>query len=824
MNELTPEQKTLLDYIKQRLKVPFNEGQSKLLIPTAEPLMAFAVPGSGKTNTLVPRVWILELISQIPGEYIWVVTFTKKAAREFSNRHAKFGKMIDPNLESRVKIKTIHAMCHQYVSTFHIEVGLSEFGVMTEQASKERLRDVISSIRKCKPINVPMNEVSNILTVISWLDNRLLFTREEITNTMQFRDLKIKWEEYKMIYDNFKYIMKSTGQLTQDEVMVKYLELLRKNENVLEIVRKGIKYICVDEFQDTTPLQYEIIKMMKAPNTGITVVGDSDQSIYRWRGATNIVFNFMKDFPTHQKVGLDINYRCPEIIIKSANALIRNNNLRVDIAAKGTNKQGDVKIIPCSSNKQASLEIGNRIIKEYLESNRDNHVLMDKLVLYRNHAQAMFLLYMLASNEVPVNVSGASLPHKDKIVRDIHDIIMMLKNPRDSKLAHKCMRLVSSQIKRTKEADCPFFNSSETEHFAKVQVKVKDRNLYQSELVELIHISNMITNNESAVAIFKRIVPLYMNNYYMAGRVYDFLGKTKEDTDAVVTFLYTAVPEDYTYSQFNFMMGQCEQFLNEQKKTFVGINVLSMHGAKGLEAETVYILDSNGKTSPSDTKITTLLEGRNYAELEDYINEERSLFYVAITRTTKNLIMTYNEHNPSPFNLESGLNKDGKVHSTKLSLKTLNVSDYEIQRAHAKLTGQPMPDHAPQMFPNQQQQAMQQQQPMQQQQHQQRAPQAPIGQPMQRQGMPPQAPQAPQGTPFVAPPSSLPFGSAPQQQGTTPDLRGAMQHHQQQANNAHQQQEQQMRQMFGSALASLSESVDKLEERPTGKVNNLMGQ
>lgn len=689
VSEFTQEQTALIEYIKGRIGINFNEGQTKLLYPTSKPMLAFAVPGSGKTNTLTLRVWNLELVLGIPAEYIWVVTFTKKAAREFQKRHKKFGALIDPSLQSRVKVKTIHAMCYQYVDTFQKECGLGGFNLMMDGDSESLLKEVMTPLKKKGSPPISTSEVKSVLSAINWFDNRLLFTREEITHKMEFKDLKMSWEHYKKIYDNFKYIMKSTGSLTQDETMMHYLNLLRTNKNVREVVQKGIQYICVDEFQDTTPLQYEIIKMMKAPDTGITVVGDSDQSIYRWRGATNIVFNFMNDFQDHVKAEIGINYRCPDNVINAANNLIKNNNLRLPISATGTGKKGKITILPCTSNKQASMEIGNRIITEYMESGRDNHTLIDKLILYRNHSQAMFLLYMLATNEVPVNTSGATLPHKDKIVKDIHDIIMLLKNPRDSQMAHKCMRFISSQIRNTPKDKCPFYNSGNTEHFAKVPVSVRDMSLYQNELVELINISKMIADDLPAVQIFQRIVPMYMNNYYMKNNVYDFIGKTQEDAEAVVSFLYTAVPEDYTYSQFLFMMNQAEQFLNSQKSTFVGLDIYSMHGAKGLEADKVYILDSNGKTNPSQTKIDALLQNSNYPELEDYISEERSLFFVAATRAGVELIMTYNVNNPSPFNLESGLHKDLTPMPERLSLRTLGVSEMDIKRAHNTLLGKP---------------------------------------------------------------------------------------------------------------------------------------
>lgn len=803
--EFTEQDMQVIEYIKQRLAINFNEGQTKLLIPTAKPLLSFAVPGSGKTNTMTGLVALLELVSQIAGSRIWVVTFTRKSTSEFKKRHEKFMKKIDPTLKSMVNIKTIHAACNHYVAALQHSMGLEDYTIMSESETENLLKEVVNSIRKGS--SNQSVDTRTLLGTIGWLDNRLFFDRHQVVSTSQFRSLKMKYEEYKLIYDNYKYLMKSLKKLSQDEVMLQFYNYLKSNEVVRQQIQKEIEYICVDEFQDTTPLQYEIIKSLKSEKCGMAVVGDGDQSIYKWRGATNIIFNFMSDFPDHEKAKMNVNYRCPDIVIQCSNALIRNNVLREEIEAVGTGKQGDIEIIPCTGNHQATLEIGSRIIKQYLDSNRDNNVLSDKLILYRNHAQVMMLIYLLATNEVPVNTSGAMLPHKDKIVKDVLGIIEMLKNPRDSQLAHEYMRLVTSQITKKQKQSCPFFNSDASTHFAKVPVQVKDMKVYTHELQKLLQISQMVQQDRPAVEIFKEIVPIYLNNYYMKYRIYEFMNKTVDDVDAIIDFLYTALDPNYTVGQFKLVMNKCERFLKDQKESFIGLDVYSMHGAKGLEAEEVYLLDINGKSSPNQTVVSSLMESRSYAELEDYISEERSLFYVAITRAKKKLVVTYNKNNPSPFNLESGLNADMKVYESVISLEKLGVSPFQIKEARDKLMGIRTPNT---LYPSDGMFTQEgfEQAPLQPNPIQHAQPKMPFNGGL---NVPaPPVPPQPNNGPIAPPPPP----SKPAFNENANALAGAMS-----GSHNRAEQEQLMKEHLNSSFSQLKDSATKMSSRPDGEVN-----
>lgn len=668
----TEENLKVFEYIQKVLGITLNEGQRMLALPSDKPKLCSAVPGSGKTTALGIAVTCEELVGGIAGNKMHVMTFTTKATSEFKYRHMTI--MNKLGLRSNVHVSTIHSMCKKYVEIFHEKLGMLQVETMPDEESLKLLQKVIATIQDKKEIQVSMSTVQDVQGCIGYLNNKLFFNKEDIVKTYQFLSLKMKYEEFKSIREIYQSSQRRSGKLTFDEWMLCFYELLKNNDEVRDVIQQQLDSLFVDEFQDTTELQFEIIRMMKGEHTNLTAVGDQDQSIYRWRGASNVYPLFIKAFPDYEHVKMSINYRCPDYAIQSANALIRNNTQRLEVKAEGTGKTGKLEIIPTKSNQVASLEIAKMIIKEYEESGRDNNVLIDKLVLYRNHSQGMFLVYELASREIPVNTGGVMLPHRDKIVKDLLDIVYFLDNPRSSSHASKCMHLVSSQLNKPRNRDnCPFYTSGPQEHFAEIPINVRNPELYKQELQRLIDISKMVREKKPARQIFEALLPMYMQNYYLKFNIHTLMGKTDEDVQAIERFLLTGINKEYDVDQFRHTLIKVEQFLNESNKDQVGLKIYSVHGAKGLEAKHVYLLDVNGMIQPNPTVIKTLVEAKAYEAIEDYINEERSLMYVAITRTLENLTITYNKDTPSPFNWESGLNEKLIAKLGILTMETVGI-------------------------------------------------------------------------------------------------------------------------------------------------------
>lgn len=679
VNGLNEQELAIFNFVQNKLGLNLNEGQQKLVIPNDKETLCSAVPGSGKTTSLGVSVVLKELIGKVPGNRIYVMTFTNKATTEFKNRHRFYMEKL--GLKSLTHVSTIHSMCKRYVEIFHTKLGMMSAETLDEEDARKKMQRVIATVFDKKENQVSMTLVNDVMGVIGYLNNKLYFKKEEIVKTYNFINLDMDYDKFETIREVYHSSQRRSGVLGFDEWMLAFYELLRDHADVREAVQNQLDALFVDEFQDTSLLQFEIIRMMKGPKASITAVGDNDQSIYKWRGASDVYQEFMNHFPNFVHVEMNINYRCPEFVIESANALIRNNTKRLPVKAKGTGKKGKLEIVPTNSNQRSAKVIAKRVMDDYLKGGRDNNILLEKLVLYRNHSQGMFLVYELASHEIPVLTGGVTLPHKDKIVKDILEIVHFLSNPRSSFHASKCMHMVSTQINKPKSPDkCPFNVSTEKEHFAEVHINVKNKTEYQKELQQLTHASKMIREGKPAFEVFNVLIPLYMNAYYKKFRINELMGRTDEDVDSIVNFLIHGVDKSYDIDQFRYLLNKAEQFVNNSNKDQIGLKVYSVHAAKGLESNQVYLLDVNGTLQPSRKVIDKLKEARAYEAIEDYINEERSLMFVAITRSLRDLFVTYNHEIPSPFNWESGLNEKLVVKKEMISLKTLGIKKNENEK------------------------------------------------------------------------------------------------------------------------------------------------
>lgn len=676
------------NHIMKVTGVTLNESQKILALGLEKNQICGAVPGSGKTNALKYRVANEELIHRIPASRIYVMTFTNKATDEFRHRHADLMKRL--GLHSRVNISTIHAFCKHFVQLFHTRIGIPSITMMQEKDTKEFLANIVKVVLQLKDDQLQVKRLNDIHSAISFLDNRLYFTEEEVCQTQQFIDLKMEFSKLQMIREIFSDSQRKNGMLGFDEVMLVIYDLLRTNENIRREIQNMISSLFVDEFQDTNALQLEIIKMILTPETRFCCVGDNDQSIFRWRGAVDTFNRIMNHLGNgnYKLVEMDINYRCPDYVITCANALIRNTENRIPIKAVGTGKKGKLTIIGVTSNKQASLEIAKLIIEDYRLHGNDNYRLMQKLVLYRNHSQGMFLVYELAQNKIPVNTAGVLVPHRDAIVKDILAMCSVLQNPRNSEMVSRMMYKFNSFINRPKSlTECPFYTSDEKTHYAQVQTKFSNNKNYLDEINLLQRAEKIIKEGKPVIEAFNVLIPLYMKAYYMKYNRHIAQGKTEEDVFAIQNFLLTGLDPSYALDQFEYVCRQVDAFINESNKDNVGVKILSIHSAKSLEAKEVYLLDMNGSVQPNMKLIKELQERKAWGALEEHIHEERSLAYVAMTRTTSDLIVTYNINNPSPFNMESGLNVDKRAYVNVLPLSKLGVPKY-VEMERAKQQGQ----------------------------------------------------------------------------------------------------------------------------------------
>jgi DNA helicase-2/ATP-dependent DNA helicase PcrA len=411
-------------------RVPFNPGmdidaalaklnpkQREAAVTTEGPLLIMAGAGSGKTRVLTHRIAYLIAKGIAAPWNILAITFTNKAAREMQERVAR---LVGPS-GSDIWVSTFHSMCVRILRKDIERIGYSpNFSILdsTDQLS------VIRNVMKDLNIDTKKFDPKAIQAAISGAKNELV--TPEKYDQMQgdyFQSIVAK------VYTQYQKRLKSNNALDFDDLIMQTIHLFRTEPEVLEFYQNKFRYIHVDEYQDTNRAQYVLCRLLADKHHNICVVGDSDQSIYRWRGAdiTNIL-NFEADYPEARTILLEQNYRSTSNILDAANAVIRNNAGRKP-KNLWTDREGGDKIVVYQA--ETEHEEGYFIAGEIRKNRENRRRYSDHAILYRTNAQSRVIEEILIKSEIPYQIVGGIKFYDRKEIKDILAYLRLVSNPDD---------------------------------------------------------------------------------------------------------------------------------------------------------------------------------------------------------------------------------------------------------------------------------------------------------------------------------------------------------------------------------------------------------
>mgnify|MGYP001066857900 CR=1 FL=1 len=354
---------------------PVQETISKI---EGGPVLVVSGPGSGKSRVITARTaHLVQNVGVIP-ERIFVVTFTKAAAEEVRSRIAT---EVGEELASRMHIRTIHSLCYRFLSAM-----TGKPNVQDKSSQARRVHQIFRTLELPEELLEPyLQERTNCLNRLRSLDT--------------YQPSNMDRQQFKAVNRAYEKQQKAEGFLDQDDMLIEVYNLLKTSRQL-----EG-RYIMVDEFQDTSLLQYEILKLLAVPTNNFFVVGDDDQSLYSWRGACNAPLLFKKDFPCAQEVSLATNYRSTKQVVSLSSALIANNKNRLpkELAAKQGAAEGSRPrfIIPKDERDEAS-----RVADAIELAHREGVMLQDVAVIYRVNNQAFLIQHELAKRDIPYKILG----------------------------------------------------------------------------------------------------------------------------------------------------------------------------------------------------------------------------------------------------------------------------------------------------------------------------------------------------------------------------------------------------------------------------------
>ncbi len=611
-----------------------NPSQKKAVIKSTGPSMILAGAGSGKTKTLVAKISYLISKMDVKPYNILAMTFSNKAAREMRERIIK---TVGIGVE-QINITTFHSFCAKYIRISANHIGLSRnFSIYDTSESKA----IVKSVLKQRGISTKEINPSEILYYINELKNNGYYIGRE-NYYYEVDDDCIYFELYK----DYEQKLHNSNALDFGGLLSGMIELFEKHPSVLKTFNEKFRYILIDEYQDTNRAQFDIIKYLTKKTNNICVVGDEDQSIYSWRGADiNNIFDFEKLFSKVEIFKLEQNYRSTKNIIESASFVIKNNKLRKDKKLWTDNKSGDlVDIVECSNDKEEADYIADQISK-YI----NDGVSLDNIaIFYRANYQARVIEDSLRKSNISYKVIGGIKFYERKEIKDIISYLRFLVNENDSiaftRIINSPPRGIGiTTLRKFEEAG----EKQNTSLYSIVENILEDPSSYS-------HIRMNSKSYSSLKAFFNlfseaRLLledkkPSFIYKYILENSGYlDYIKGTK-DYEAVsreenLQDLLTAIIQYESNNVNADLLGFLETISldtsseedNILDNNMGSVSLMTVHAAKGLEFPYVFLSGVEENVFPSYMSIDN----------SDNLEEERRLFYVAMTRAMNKLSITF---------------------------------------------------------------------------------------------------------------------------------------------------------------------------------------
>lgn len=604
------------------------------------PTLVIAGAGSGKTRVLTYR--IAHLINKdINEKNILALTFTNKAAREMKER---ISQAVGEERAKNLWMGTFHSIFSKILRIEAETIGYpSTFTIYDTQDSKS----LIKSIIKSKKLDDKIYRPSIIQSRISTAKNNLVTPRSYINNKeIKEADKMNQLPQMGAIYLEYTRRCKKAGAMDFDDLLLETNILFRDHKDILEKYQKRFKYILVDEYQDTNFSQYLIIKKLAALNQNLCVVGDDAQSIYSFRGAKiENILNFKNDYPEYKTFKLEQNYRSTKTIVEAANSVIKKNTQQIPKKTYSENEIGErINLFYTLTDNEEGIEVASKI-KQVKKSEKCNYE--DFAILYRTNAQSRIFEECLRKRNIPYKIYGGLSFYQRKEIKDVLAYFKLMVNPQDDESLKRIINFPTRGIGATTlnklESsaalnDLSIFDIASDANYCQIAGlnagayrKVQAFITMINEMSSKVHMMNAFEMAEM-VCERTRILDEYSQdknpeNKGKAENIQELINGIKDFTDNSMEEGKSFLILDYI-SEVALLTDQDNQNNEETDR----VTLMTVHSSKGLEFKNVFIVGMEEKLFPS-VKETTI----NKHELE----EERRLFYVAITRAEKYLWLSF---------------------------------------------------------------------------------------------------------------------------------------------------------------------------------------
>ncbi len=594
----------------------FSEAQNRAIRHVQGPALILAGPGSGKTTVVTNRVQHLVRDCHISPSSILVITFTKAAATEMKER---FGRLMEKSADAprgygNVSFGTFHAV---FFTILKLSYGFTAGNILREEVRYQYLKESVE--RQKLELDDENDFLAGISAEISLIKNE----RIPIEN---YFSKNCAEEIFRKIYTEYEERKKRARLLDFDDMLTYTWELLSKRADILAAWQQKYQYILVDEFQDINRIQYDILKLLALPQNNLFIVGDDDQSIYRFRGADpSIMLDFPKDYPDAEQILLNDNFRSTRQIVEAAGRVVRWNQARFpkEITARGGNGP-EVRVLSFPDQQQECLYI----LKEIQDWKNAGKNLRDAAVIFRTNTQPRLLVQKLMEYNVPFRMRD-TMPNlfEHWIAKNLFCYIRLAMG---SGLRRDLLPVLN-RPKRYLNRECL---PGERIDWELMLEYYEDKDYVCDRIERLRYDLKMLgrMGPYAAVNYIRHVVGYeeYLREYAQFRRM------NADDLIEILNELQQSAKDYRTYDEwFEYMekyKRQMEEMRRRQQEVQDGVHLTTMHSSKGLEYEKVWILDAAEGVTPYKKAV-----------LDADMEEERRMFYVAMTRAKRELTICWSK-------------------------------------------------------------------------------------------------------------------------------------------------------------------------------------
>lgn len=640
----------------EKFHIQLNRQQSEAVRSVDGPVLLLAVPGSGKTTVLITRLGYMIYCAGIVPEKILTITYTVATARDMKSRFCTyFGEEFDKRLEFR----TINGICAKIIQYFGRMKGETPFSLVTEN---EYIMKLLSDIfRRVENDYATESDLKSICGMITYIKNGML-TDDEIRQLDEEAEFKIS-----EIYKEYRKELRSRGRMDYDDQMVYAYNILRKSPETLRYFQNKYAYICVDEAQDTSKIQHEIIKLLAGSGNNLFMVGDEDQSIYGFRAAyPEALLSFEENYPAAKVLLMEENFRSDAKIVAAADQFIQRNVLRHEKHMAAA--------------RAAVADVGKIVLQDRYDQYRYLVRAVEKCeaqaaVLYRNNESMLPLVDLLERKGIPYKIRNAELTFfTHRIVQDIRNMLLFAVNPKDTDLflqIYYKLGIYMNKQDAVRICEISRQGNRDVLETALCYDRLSDQTRKNCRLIKT-HFRQLLS--ERADGAINRIV------YYMGYENYI----ERMNMDSGKLFILKAIAQNESSLQRLFVrLDELQELLNgktDGPQSVQPVILSTIHSSKGLEYDTVYLMDVVDGVFPE--KVPKNPKNMSRQERAEY-EEERRLFYVGVTRA-KNKLSIFKLNQKSVF-CEEFFQKKKKIFSQKGFEKFLEGLGEGLIVRHKKL-------------------------------------------------------------------------------------------------------------------------------------------